>query len=252
MGRARDRSYGQAAEDGRDALPLYHSSPDLISSFSPSPSRSSPSSSSGQSASPSQLHSSQPNHLSSSRSQFSQPRHPSSPPSQPPQPRHPSSSRSGRSHSSHPSDARRRYRCAIYTRKSSDEGLDQSFNSLDAQRDACEAYVTSQKHEGWVIIGESYDDGGFSGGSMQRPALQRLLEDVSKSRIDIVVVYKVDKLTLGDPAVQYLDLHGETDPECPSLLCPVREGGSGGADKGQDRPLKEERHVDGRTSSAWL
>jgi site-specific DNA recombinase len=92
-------------------------------------------------------------------------------------------------------NGRRRYRCAIYTRKSSDEGLEQSFNSLDAQREACQAYVTSQKHEGWTVIADAYDDGGFSGGSMQRPALQRLLADIAKGRIDIVVVYKVDRLT---------------------------------------------------------
>ena len=71
----------------------------------------------------------------------------------------------------------RRFRCAIYTRKSSDEGLEQSFNSLDAQRDACEAFITSQKHEGWIVLPAVYDDGGFSGGSLQRPALQRLLEE---------------------------------------------------------------------------
>jgi site-specific DNA recombinase len=112
----------------------------------------------------------------------------------------------------HPANAIRRLRCAIYTRKSSDEGLEQSFNSLDAQRDACGAYVASQKHEGWVALPDQYDDGGFSGGSMQRPALQRLLEDVAKGRIDIVVVYKVDRLTrsLNDFAklTDLLDKHG--------------------------------------------
>src|SRR5215207_2686361 len=86
-------------------------------------------------------------------------------------------------------------RCAIYTRKSSEEGLEQSFNSLHAQRDACEAFITSQKHEGWVLLPAAYDDGGLSGGSMQRPSLQRLLADVRSGLIDIVVVYKVDRLT---------------------------------------------------------
>jgi DNA invertase Pin-like site-specific DNA recombinase len=86
-------------------------------------------------------------------------------------------------------------RCAIYTRKSSEEELEQDFNSLHAQREACEAYITSQKHEGWKAIGAAYDDGGFSGGSMERPALQRLLTDVAAGEIDIVVVYKVDRLT---------------------------------------------------------
>ncbi|CAN5225824.1 hypothetical protein BH11PSE2_BH11PSE2_17120 [soil metagenome] len=86
-------------------------------------------------------------------------------------------------------------RCAIYTRKSSEEGLDQSFNSLDAQREACEAYVKSQSHEGWRLIATRYDDGGFSGGTLERPALRRLLADVDAGRIDTVVVYKVDRLT---------------------------------------------------------
>ncbi|MCT8971443.1 recombinase family protein [Microbaculum marinisediminis] len=91
--------------------------------------------------------------------------------------------------------ARRRLRCAVYTRKSSDEGLEQSFNSLHAQRDACEAYVASQKHEGWMLLPQAYDDGAYSGGSMNRPALQRLLDDIRSGLIDIVVVYKVDRLT---------------------------------------------------------
>src|SRR5688572_4227861 len=91
--------------------------------------------------------------------------------------------------------SRPRLSCAIYTRKSSDEGLEQSFNSLDAQREACEAYVLSQKHEGWSPLGDRYDDGGFSGGSMERPGLQQLLADIEAGRIDVVVVYKVDRLT---------------------------------------------------------
>jgi len=86
-------------------------------------------------------------------------------------------------------------RCAIYTRKSSEEGLEQDFNSLHAQREACHAYIKSQKHEGWRAISAHYDDGGYSGGSMERPALQRLLADINAKRIDTVVVYKVDRLT---------------------------------------------------------
>ena len=86
-------------------------------------------------------------------------------------------------------------RCAIYTRKSSEEGLEQEFNSLDAQREACEAYIRSQKSDGWVALSEMYDDGGISGGTMERPALQRLLADIAAGRIDTVVVYKVDRLT---------------------------------------------------------
>ena len=88
-----------------------------------------------------------------------------------------------------------RKRCAIYTRKSSEEGLEQEFNSLAAQREACEAYIRSQRHEGWVLARTRYDDGGFSGGNMERPALQGLLADIRAGRVDIVVVYKVDRLT---------------------------------------------------------
>lgn len=91
--------------------------------------------------------------------------------------------------------AKTRFRCAIYTRKSTEEGLDQQFNTLDAQRAACEAYILSQAGEGWECLPDLYDDGGWSGGNMVRPALKRLLEDISKGRVDIVVVYKVDRLT---------------------------------------------------------
>jgi DNA invertase Pin-like site-specific DNA recombinase len=86
-------------------------------------------------------------------------------------------------------------RCAIYTRKSSEEGLEQEFNSLQAQREACEAFITSQRHEGWVCLRAAYDDGGFSGATMDRPALRRLLADITAQRVDIVVVYKIDRLT---------------------------------------------------------
>ena len=86
-------------------------------------------------------------------------------------------------------------RCAVYTRKSSEEGLELEFNSLDAQREACEAYIKSQKHEGWTLITKQYNDGGFSGGTMDRPAFKELLEDIKQNKIDIVVVYKVDRLT---------------------------------------------------------
>ena len=86
-------------------------------------------------------------------------------------------------------------RCAIYTRKSTEEGLDQEFNSLDAQREAGESYIGSQRHEGWTLLPDRYDDGGFSGGSMDRPALKRLMRDVESGRIDVVVVYKVDRLS---------------------------------------------------------
>jgi len=86
-------------------------------------------------------------------------------------------------------------RCAIYTRKSTEDGLEQAFNSLDAQREACAAYVLSQRHEGWSLLPDLYDDGGFSGGSMERPGLKRLLADVEAGRVDTIVVYKVDRLT---------------------------------------------------------
>ena len=102
--------------------------------------------------------------------------------------------------------------CAVYTRKSSEEGLDQEFNSLDAQREAGQAYVESQRHEGWRLVRQSYDDGGYSGGNMERPALKQLLADISGGKVDVVVVYKVDRLTrsLGDFAklVDLFDDHG--------------------------------------------
>jgi site-specific DNA recombinase len=92
-------------------------------------------------------------------------------------------------------DSRSSIRCAIYTRKSSEEGLEQSFNSLEAQREACEAYIASQRHENWRCLANQYDDGGYSGGSMERPALRQLLDDIDAAKIDTVVVYKVDRLT---------------------------------------------------------
>src|ERR1700751_2962202 len=86
-------------------------------------------------------------------------------------------------------------RCAIYTRKSSEGGLEQNFNSLHAQREACEAFVKSQAGEGWQVVKVAYEDGGVSGGTMERPDLQRLLDDIQKGIVDVVVVYKVDRLT---------------------------------------------------------
>ena len=89
----------------------------------------------------------------------------------------------------------RKLRCAVYTRKSSEEGLEQEFNSLDAQREACEAYIASQKPEGWVLVPDRYDDGGISGATLDRPGLQRLLADIESHRVDVVVVYKIDRLS---------------------------------------------------------
>lgn len=89
----------------------------------------------------------------------------------------------------------RHMRCAVYTRKSSEEGLEQDFNSLHAQREACEAFVASQKSEGWIALSTHYDDGGWSGATLDRPALQQILADIRASKIDVVVVYKIDRLT---------------------------------------------------------
>src|SRR5246500_2948272 len=105
-----------------------------------------------------------------------------------------------------------RVRCGIYTRVSTDQGLDQDFNSLDAQYDAAQAYIRSQAHAGWTLIRSRYADGGYSGGSTERPALQRLLADVKARKVQIIVVYKVDRLTrsLADFAklVELFDAHG--------------------------------------------
>jgi hypothetical protein len=133
-------------------------------------------------------------------------------------------------------------RCGIYTRKSSEEGLEQEFNSLQAQREACEAFIDSQRHEGWVCLRTPYDDGGFSGATMDRPALHQLLADITAGRVDTVVVYKIDRLTrslailprlsrssmrgsvlrIGDAAVQHDHLDGALDPERSVVLRAVR------------------------------
>ena len=159
-----------------------------------------------------------------------------------------------------------RVRCAIYTRKSSEEGLEQTFNSLDAQREACLSYIESQRHEGWRAIPTSYDDGGFSGGTLDRPALTHLLADIEAGRVDTIVVYKVDRLDplprrlrpdrraarsggcvvrLGHPAVQYDQFDGTADLKCAAVLCAVRTGSDGGADPRQDRRLQTQGDVDG-------
>ncbi|MDN3564597.1 recombinase family protein [Paeniroseomonas aquatica] len=108
----------------------------------------------------------------------------------------------------------KKLRCAVYTRKSTDEGLDKVFNTLEAQRDACEAYIASQRAEGWLLVRDHYDDGGFTGGTLERPALQRLLRDIEADRVDVIVVYKIDRLSrsLMDFAklVEVMDAHGVT------------------------------------------
>lgn len=167
----------------------------------------------------------------------------------------------------------RRRRCAIYTRKSTEEGLEQAFNSLDAQREACAAFILSQKHEGWSVLATAYDDGGFSGGTIERPALQRLIADIEAGKIDVVVVYKVDRLTraLSDFAklVEIFDRHGVSfvsitqqfntttsmgaaDAERAVIVCPVRARGHCRARPRQDRRVQEERHLDGRHAAARL
>ncbi|WP_310794394.1 recombinase family protein [Roseovarius sp. SCSIO 43702] len=108
----------------------------------------------------------------------------------------------------------RRLRCAVYTRKSSEEGLDMEFNSLDAQREACEAFIASQRAEGWACLRERYDDGGVSGGTLDRPALKQLIADVEDGLIDVVVVYKIDRLSRAlmdfSKLVEIFDRHGVT------------------------------------------
>jgi site-specific DNA recombinase len=121
-------------------------------------------------------------------------------------------------------------RCAVYTRKSSEEGLEQDFNSLHAQREACEAFIKSQAGEGWRLVKTAYDDGGLSGGTMERPAVQRLLADVNQGGIDVVVVYKVDRLTrsLTDFAkmVEVFDAHAVPSLRSPSnSIRPLRWAG---------------------------
>jgi DNA invertase Pin-like site-specific DNA recombinase len=164
-------------------------------------------------------------------------------------------------------------RCAIYTRVSTENGLEQEFNSLDNQREASEAYIRSQAHEGWKLIRNRYDDGGFSGGSMDRPALAKLLDDVRARRIDVIVVYKVDRLTrsLADFAklVELFDEHdvsfisvtqafntttsmGPPDPEYAAFVCPIRARDHGRAHPGQSRCLQKEGHLDGRDGSVRI
>ena len=123
----------------------------------------------------------------------------------------------------------RKQRCAIYTRKSSEEGLEQEFNSLHAQREACEAFVASQRSEGWVLVRDQYDDGGISGGTLERPGLQRLMEDIEDGLVDVVVVYKIDRLSrsLADFAklVEVFDRHEVTFVSVTQALTPPRRWG---------------------------
>jgi DNA invertase Pin-like site-specific DNA recombinase len=161
-------------------------------------------------------------------------------------------------------------RCAIYTRVSTEHGLDQEFNSLDAQYEAASAYIKSQAHAGWALIRSRYDDGGYSGGSTDRPDLQRLLDDIRARKIDVIVVYKVDRLTrsLADFAklVELFDAqgvsfvsvtqqfntttsNGPADSQCAVVLCPVRAGSHLRTHLGQDCCLKAKGTL-GRRSPA--
>ena len=113
-----------------------------------------------------------------------------------------------------PTSAAKKLRCAVYTRKSTEEGLDREFNTLDAQRDACMAYVASQRAEGWLLVPDHYDDGGFSGATLERPALRRLMADIERGLVDVIVVYKIDRLSRSlmdfSKLVEVMDAHGVT------------------------------------------
>jgi site-specific DNA recombinase len=113
---------------------------------------------------------------------------------------------------SQPAEPKKPIRCAVYTRKSTEEGLEQEFNSLDAQRESAEAFISAQRHEGWVCLPDKYDDGGFSGGNLERPAMRRLLTDIEAGKVDCVVVYKVDRLSRSlmdfSRVMQTFDRHG--------------------------------------------
>ena len=171
------------------------------------------------------------------------------------------------------SPSRANFRCAIYTRKSSEEGLEQEFNSLDAQREACQAYIVSQRHEGWTALAARYDDGAYSGGTMERPALQRLLEDIRARKIEIVVVYKVDRLTrsLADFAkiVEIFDAQGVSFVSVTQAFNTTSSMGrltlnvllsfaqferevTGERIRDKIAALEEEGHVDGRTARARI
>src|SRR6266436_728128 len=163
-------------------------------------------------------------------------------------------------------------RCAIYTRKSSEEGLEQNFNSLHAQREACEAFIKSQASEGWRLVKTHYDDGGISGASIERPALQHLLGDIRQGLVEVVVVYKVDRLTrsLADFAKWSSCSTRITSPlspspssstprprwtahaQCAALVRAVRARGDRGTDPRQDRRLQAQGHVDGWGGTAGL
>jgi site-specific DNA recombinase len=168
---------------------------------------------------------------------------------------------------------KRRMRCAVYTRKSTEEGLDQEYNSIDAQRDAGHAYIASQRAEGWIPVADDYDDPAFSGGNMERPALRRMMADIEAGKIDVVVIYKIDRLTrsLADfsKMVEVFERYGVSfvsvtqqfntttsmgrlDAEHPAVLRPVRARGHRRTHPRQDRGQQAQGHVDGRRAAAGL
>ena len=164
-------------------------------------------------------------------------------------------------------------RCAIYTRKSTEEGLEQEFNSLDAQREACAAYILSQRHEGWTLVPDIYDDGGFSGGNMERPGLKQLLADVAarQGRRDRRLQgrsadpqprrLRQDRrrarrgrglVRERHPVVQHDDQHGPADAQRAAVVRAVRARGYRRAHPRQDRGIEAQGHVDGRRRAARL
>src|SRR6266576_3041946 len=141
-------------------------------------------------------------------------------------------------------------RCAIYSRVSDDQGLEQDFNSLDAQYDASQSYIRSQAHADWTLIPSKYADGGFTGGDIDRPALQLLLDDVRSGKVDVIVVYKVDRLT--HAAVQHHHVNGAAHPQYPSLVRPVRTRGHFRAHPRQDHGLQAQGPMGRRDGTARL
>ena len=172
-----------------------------------------------------------------------------------------------------PVESARPLRCAIYTRKSTEHGLEQEFNSLDAQREACEAYIKSQASQGWRLLPQQYNDPAYSGGNLDRPALKKLLADITAGKVDVVVVYKIDRLTrsLADFAklVETFDARsisfvavtqqfntttsmGRLTLNVLFVVRSVRAGACFRASEGQGRRLAQKGQMDGRHRSAWL
>jgi site-specific DNA recombinase len=165
-------------------------------------------------------------------------------------------------------EVKRRVRCAVYARKSSEEGLELAFNSLDAQREACAAYIDSQRHEGWLALDDRYDDGGYSGGTLERPALQRLIRDIEAGRVDTVVCYKIDRLSrsLTDFAklVDVFERNAVTFVSVTQSFCTTTSMGrltlnillsfalAGEKNQGQVRGQSAEGYLHGRPSAARL